>query len=350
MNNSHTKTDSNSVPTIDFVITWVNGEDPAWLEEKRRYSPAGKDSAVRQVDTRDVRTRPWDTLRYLFRGIEKYAPWVNKVHFVTWGHLPEWLDVNCTKLNVVRHRDYIPEEYLPTFSSRTIELNFHRIEGLSETFVNFNDDTLIIDKLGPSDFFNNGLPCCSAVLTPYKVTYGDWFYAHITNISIINKYFDARSSVRQNLFKWINAKYGVDVLRTILMLPYPSFFGIRNYHLPDSILKETIREIWGKEPEILNATCSHKFRVSTDPNQWLIEDWQIASGRFSPRTTRIGRSFQIENINDARKAADYIRKRQGSLICVNDIVGTIDDYMSSRSCIEDALNEVLSGKSSFELF
>ena len=34
----------------------------------------------------------------------------------------------------MRHEDYIPGEFLPTFNSHTIELNFHRIPGLSEQF------------------------------------------------------------------------------------------------------------------------------------------------------------------------------------------------------------------------
>ena len=57
-----------------------------------------------------------------------------------------------------KHEDYIPKQYLPTFSSHPIELNMHRIRGLSEQFVYFNDDTFIINKMEPEDFFRNGLP------------------------------------------------------------------------------------------------------------------------------------------------------------------------------------------------
>ena len=120
---------------IDFVIPWVDGSDPEWLAEKRIYKPDMPDDAVRYRD--------WDILRYWFRGVEKYAPWVNKIHFITWGHLPEWMNPECKKLNIVNHRDYIPEKYLPTFSSHTIELNIHRIKGLSQQFIYFNDDTIL---------------------------------------------------------------------------------------------------------------------------------------------------------------------------------------------------------------
>lgn len=67
-------------------------------------------------------------LKYWFRGVEKYAPWVHKIYFVTCGQKPDWLNENHDKLVLVNHEDYIPHEYLPTFSSHTIELNFHRIK------------------------------------------------------------------------------------------------------------------------------------------------------------------------------------------------------------------------------
>ena len=107
---------------IDFVIIWVDGSDPEWRAVKNQYVP----KAIGE-DDQEVRYRDWDNLQYWFRGVEKYTPWVNKIHFVTWGHLPKWLNVNHPKLHIVNHKDYIPEEYLPTFNSHTIEMNLHRI-------------------------------------------------------------------------------------------------------------------------------------------------------------------------------------------------------------------------------
>ena len=100
---------------IDFVIPWVDGSDPAWIKEKQLYS----NNIQKEDDGREIRFRDWGTLKYWFRGVERYAPWVRKIHFVTWGHLPEWLNTNTPKLHIVNHRDYIPAEYLPTFNSMT---------------------------------------------------------------------------------------------------------------------------------------------------------------------------------------------------------------------------------------
>lgn len=73
----------NNTEGIDFVITWVDGSDPAWQQEKRKTLEAcGLKSAA---DDRKERYRDWDNLQYWFRGVEQLAPWVRKVHFVTWG-------------------------------------------------------------------------------------------------------------------------------------------------------------------------------------------------------------------------------------------------------------------------
>ena len=94
---------------IDVVITWVDGDDPEWKQEKLKFehSLAG-DALPSQSDSSDdcdERYRDWDMLRYLFRGIEKFMPWVRTIHFVTCGQIPVWMNVNHPQLNLVNHRD-----------------------------------------------------------------------------------------------------------------------------------------------------------------------------------------------------------------------------------------------------
>ena len=115
-------------------------------------------TVTRPRTDRDARYRDWETLRYWFRGVEKFAPWVNKIYFVTCGHVPSWLNLDADKLVHVKHSDYIPEEYLPTFSSHPIELNVNRIRGLSEHFVYFNDDTFLCRSIPKEIFYRDGKP------------------------------------------------------------------------------------------------------------------------------------------------------------------------------------------------
>lgn len=138
---------------IDFVIPWVDDSDPEWQKSFRDYRYHGQQTD----DVRNVRYRSWDNLRYWFRGVEKFAPWIDKIHFITCGHVPDWLNLNAPKLHWVKHSDFIPAENLPTFNSNAIHLGLHRIEQLSDHFVLFDDDMFLIDKVEPEHFFRKGL-------------------------------------------------------------------------------------------------------------------------------------------------------------------------------------------------
>ena len=50
---------------------------------------------------------------------------------------------------------FIPEGYRPAFSANPIELNMHRIPGLAERFVFFNDDMFLLAPMAEADFFKN---------------------------------------------------------------------------------------------------------------------------------------------------------------------------------------------------
>lgn len=181
---------------IDFVITWVDSNDEKWLEEKRKY----KDTNVNNIN--NVRYRDWDTLKYWFRAVEQNASWVNHIYFITFGHIPAWLNVQHPKLKVIKHADYIPQEYLPTFNSRVIELHMHKIEGLSENFVYFNDDMFLIDKVKPEDFFKNDMPCDSLVFNAIVGDYKGISDIVCNDIGVINKYFDKSVFLKQNRKKF----------------------------------------------------------------------------------------------------------------------------------------------------
>lgn len=169
---------------IDFVVPWVDGNDDKWIEERKK-NKGGFDGG----DDNECRFRDWGLLKYWFRSIERNAPWIRKVHFITYGHLPSFLNPNCPKLHIVKHKDYIPHQYLPTFSANPIELNMHRIEDLSERFVYFNDDMFLNSQMNPSEFFINDKPCYEALEALIQTDDIEEIYFHIllNNISVINK-------------------------------------------------------------------------------------------------------------------------------------------------------------------
>lgn len=141
---------------MDAVITYVNNEDITWLNEFNKYNKNKKDNSNANDNSR---YRSWDNLKYCLRGIDKYMPFIRKIHIIVSGptQIPTWLNTN--NVNIVYHKDIIPAEFLPTFNSRTIEMFMHNIKDLDEEFIYFNDDMFIIKPTSPENFFINGKPC-----------------------------------------------------------------------------------------------------------------------------------------------------------------------------------------------
>jgi len=324
---------------IDFVICWVDGNDPKWRKEKNNYDPKSGN------DDREIRYRDWDNLQYWFRGVEKYTPWVNKIHFVTWGHIPYWLDTNHPKINIVKHEDYIPQEYLPTFSARPIEINLHRIEGLADQFVYFNDDMFITRPMSESDFFLDGKPRDIGVFDigiKLDETHGS---AVLNSIIIINKYFNKRRVIKSHPLKWFHPYYGFNMLKSVLLLPWGYITGFYTPHLPNSFLKSTFYEVWEQETEKLEMTSNNKFRDKEDVTQYIFKFWQLASGNFKP-TKNLGKLYSIGR--DFKQAKENIKKQKYKMICLNDseIKG---DFEKKKKGIIDSFQRILPEKSSFEL-
>jgi len=330
---------------IDFIVLWVDGADPKWLAEKEKYKPTS------QEDARAHRYRDWGNLRYWFRSIEKFAPWVNNIFFVTWGHLPSWLNLDNPKLKIVRHEDYMPKEYLPSFNSCALEINFHRIEELSEQFVFFNDDLFLTAPTKETDFFKNGLPCDAAALNVHCVDVNLGFnYAMYQAIGITNKYFDFHESIRRNWKKWINLKNGKYLLRTLYLLPCPRFPGIYQPHLANAFQKETFRKLWELEGDLLDETSRHRFRNKLDYNQWAMRNYQLASGQFEPRPINIGKSFLLaQDENNIDEICDYIRSQKGKMVVLNDEEMTDEEFEREKQMIIDAFDSILPEKSSYEV-
>ena len=330
---------------IDFVVTWVDGSDPAWLE--RRAAHAGENSVD---EPQDFRYRDWGLLRYWFRAVEANAPWVRKVHLVTCGQTPDWLDVTCPKLNLVNHTDYMPKEYLPTFSSNSIELGMHRIEGLSERFVYFNDDTYVGSKAQPEDFFRNGLPVDLAALNVFCFDESDSTQlCTVRDTGVINKHFKLKEAIAAQRGKWLSPKAGRYLARTLVLLACPKFPGFVIHHCAQPFLKSTFEELWQQERELLDETCSKRFRSVNDVNIWLPKEWQLAQGAFVPACAADYRSYFVGDVECARAAAQAVRTRRFKHLCVNDSMHLSDaDFATASSLVRGAFEEAYDRPSSVE--
>lgn len=338
---------------IDFVVTWVDGADPAWRAEKAEWLAKANPEAATDWLTGDKRYRDWGLLRYWFRGVDECAPWVHMVHFVTWGHLPEWLDTTNPKLHIVNHRDYIPEEYLPTFNSHTIELNMHRIPNLTEQFVYFNDDMYLLKPVQEEDFFRDGLPRDFAGLDTCTLDRTITDYRPF-NALVINEHFDKNEVIGTNRRLWLNPVYGPKCLiKTLLLLPFRRFNTMQIDHLPASYLKRSFQEVWNEAPDLMNESCKQKFRGSCAVSPWLIRDWQRAKGEFVPKRPEFkgflncGSGSGTVDINHVRKCINHPKNLR--MICINDFCDTEDEFEQWAGAVEEAFSKRFPRKSSFEV-
>lgn len=333
----------NNSQNIDVVIPWVDGGDPEWMKEFQKYSAieSGRD------DNSEIRYRDWDNLQYLFRGIEKFMPWVNKVFLITNGQKPKWLNMKAPKLVFVRHDDFIPSECLPTFSVRPIELNLHRIEGLSEQFIYFNDDFFLLRPVKQERFFKNGLPCDMAILDTLPVG-GTRGHVMMNCLNIAIRNFDKNKVLRANPQKWFNPIYGAQLFRTFALLPFSVFPGFRNHHMPQAYLKSTFREVWNAEKDILMETSKHRFRDITDVNQSVMRYWQFMSGKFCP-VNLVNDSYRFRTCDDEVEELVSAILNQKREILVTYDSEKISDFEKIKTRINKAFDVILPERSSFEI-
>lgn len=322
---------------IDFVVTWVDGSDPAWLAEKAKYSSDGG-------DVRTSRYRDWDQLKYWFRAVEKFAPWVNKIHFITYGHLPKWLDVSSPKLHVVKHEDFIPKEYLPVFNSTAIEVHINKIPGLAEQFVYFCDDMYLMKPCKPTDFFRNGKPADMVRLAPIMPCIpGDRYGHHLyVDYSTYRRYF-RRKLILKILPKFVNLRYGKILFRNAVNLLSTNMF-ISSFHFAVPLLKSSMDTIWADHPDIMKLTAESRFRGYDNVNLEVVRGYQLITGNFVPAK----KSGICVNSCDVQETKAAIESGKHMNFCIND-ESSDSTFESDKAAINESFDKVFPEKSSFEL-
>ena len=333
------KNDNKSDILIDFVILWVDGSDPEWLKEKSKY----KTNAVK-ANTAN-RFRDWDNFHYWFRAVEKFAPWVNKIHIVTCGQVPKFLNLNNPKIHMVNHKDIIDEKYLPTFNSRAIEMNIFKIKDLSEHFVYFNDDLYLTNYVKPEDFFVNGIPVDEFAENTIEPAMDSFAHTMFNNVSVITKYFDKATTKKRLKGKYYNIKYGTYNIKTLLLTPYKHFVGFQTHHLAQPYLKSYFEKVYNLEKELIDKTTSCRFRDNSNINQYLVRYFQLLDGNFVPRKHSFGKMFVASDDNSS--TIKSIRSNKYKCICINDN-DTNFDFEKAKKEINSAFEAILPEKSSFE--
>lgn len=337
------KCDETTYP-IDFVVTWVDGNDPAW--QKERAGVLGQEE-LSASGNGVCRYRDWSSFRYWFRAVEAFAPWVRYVHLVTWGHVPEWLKTDCPKLRIVNHRDYVPSEYLPTFNCQPLELNLFRIPNLSEHFVYFNDDVLLARPVKPEDFFINGKPLHTAVAYPYINRDNEIpTYLFFNTYGAANKKNHIQTCIASCPEKWFShkyrrmRKYNLDAWRNA---------GISSMyftHMGAPFCKSTMEATWQKYEKECDYSSRCKVRDFHQITHQIFSIEDILQGNFEPAKPDWGTCVAIEN---TQEISNVYRNQQVKMICLFDRDNlTSDEIKRIDAELIEFYDTVFPNKSEFE--
>ena len=291
---------------MDIVITYVDGNDPIWKADYEKYT---------NVPVMQKRFRDWGTLKYLLRGIEVNMPFIRNVYLVVShpSQVPEWVDQDGLK--IVLHKDIIPEEYLPTFNCNPIEMHLHRIEGLDEEYLYFNDDLYPLAPCKPEDFFRNG----KGVLKFSKHYIVSGMYKHICK----NSDTHARKA-----------------------LGMPEVFAfIRPQHTCTAMLKSECEKLYDiLKDDILKSLT--RTRTQDNLNQYLFLDYQMYKGLMI--NEKISNKHFSVALTSPQKLYSYIMNPKYNLLCVNDVNLKEKRYELLREAMLKAFEQKFPNKSRFE--
>ena len=264
---------------MDAVITYVNSEDKTWREEYKKH--------VKSI-IEEARYRDCGTLQYVIKGIRQFMPFIEHIYLVV-STPSQITGIDVSEVNVVYHKDIIPEKYLPTFNSCTIEMFLHKIPGLSEEFIYFNDDTFVIKPMKKTDFFIDGKP----VLNP-----------HLQKCS----QFDINSIFVQQ------CKNSTELIRSKFVKKYPVNVFIRQEHIMRPMLKSTYEVVWETcEKEIINSLT--RIRTKRNYNAYLFNNYDVMTGYYVQKELPYKYIKTSDSINSI---ISDIASDKFSVVCVND--------------------------------
>ncbi len=297
-------------PPYDILYTWVDDSFPGFLEERARY-------ATNPEDVNPERTRDnLDLLKYSLRSVERYAPWRGKIWIVTCRpQVPRWLISEHPNVRIVYLDEFMPADELPSFNAFAIESYVHRIPGLSQRYVHFNDDMLLTRQVETTHFLSD-----SGRLQYY-------FNKSLPNVRKAN--MTPHASGRVNVALALEKTFGPG--------RYP-----QQAHHPRIIDKGDMERLVDIYPEEFARTRAARFRGhETILPHILLAAHSVKEGRADlngPRQTRhvTGRVNLVNSASLNRLRLTWALARPSHFLCLNDDFGP-----RANPSVEEALRRFL---------
>lgn len=241
-----------SMNNIDAVVTWVDGNDPIHNQKRNSYEHSGNIQTIpsSQDITRFINN---GELEFCLLALLKNAPWINSIHIVTDNQKPNFTSKilkNSNKIKIVDHQDIFKnyENFLPTFNSISIESMLHFIPGLSEKYVYLNDDFIILKAVKEEDFF----------IKDKAVLKGQW--QKIQNYGKIRLIISQiLNSILKKTLKINRSMSLLQQMRAALLAGFSKNY-FKSPHYPHPQLKNTIKNFYDENSDVLVKNIRHKFR------------------------------------------------------------------------------------------
>lgn len=240
---------------IDIVIAWVDGSDPLLAKKRRSFQQQAKD--VHSDAVVETRFADRGEIYYCIASVLRYAPFANRIWIISDAQRPRYLDAFfraglCDQdfIQVVDHSTVFRgfEDFLPTFSAKSIETVMWRIPGLSEHFVYLNDDFFFNSRLSPEFLFREGKPVLRGRRTrPRTARLGNKF-RRFFGAADPQKSSDPPSFRVGQELAWNPAG--------------PRAKYLRIGHHPHPLRRSTFEQFYSGHPDILTQQFKNRFRSS----------------------------------------------------------------------------------------
>lgn len=308
---------------IDLVIPMVFPEDEEWKQTYARFRSGDA--------TRNVRFRSWGTEEMMVRCCLRNMPWLRRIYLLlaSPSQVREWMKnmvatqsqhTEKTGVHLVFHREFIPEEYLPCFTSPTIEMFLHRIPGLAEHFIYANDDMFPLSPLEATDFFRE------------RPTPNPPYMEGAVSLLPCQHWEEKNWPVRPSLFqrkcrnqqRMIADGFGVQLGNTWL----------RNAHCFAPLLKSICEAVWERHGEEIRKHLSPLKRTEHSYNHYIYSLYQHFAGLevdYQPKEQYAGKDTPTSEI------AKIISDPEAGIVCINDHE-RISDWRERARIVRDNLN------------
>ena len=318
---------------IDAVYLWVDGQAPGFSAMLERVLSEEKAAPDALSIGRD-RFRDNEELRYSLRSLGTYAPWIRTVYIVTNGRAPTWLNMQHARIRVVTHDQlFLNPENLPSFNSQAIELQLHRIPGLSRRFLYLNDDVFFGRTCAPSDFGVND--------NAQRIYFQQTALPYDPDNGPVH---DRAYAFTQNLMEeqWPRM--------TDRRLPA---------HTPQLYDKEVIAHLEGRFAEAFEQTSQHRFRTPRDLVLrilyffYLLEKSPLRCNHEAFVFEDTGPDYLfvrlLEDDPSAIQSLVKIARFRPRFFCINDDLGNVDISHQYLCAVRSLLAMMFPERSSFEL-